>query len=92
MKSIHGLPYVGGIFVSLCVRKFMNSYSDSKVSLNITKDDYVTKMSRNSKNSTKSTEAAPPNETKEDNMAKVSKLLLNIQKDLTEVKHDLKRQ
>ena len=36
-------------------------------------------------------DAAPPNETKEDNMAEVSKLLQNIQKDLTEVKQDLKK-
>ena len=35
VKSFHGLAYVGRIFVSLCVRKFMNSYSESKVSLNI---------------------------------------------------------
>ena len=68
----------------------MNRYSDSKGSLNITLDDFVVKMSGNSKNSTKSMDAAPPNETKEDNMAEVSKLLQNIQKDLTEVKQDLK--
>ena len=57
----------------------MNSNSDSKGSLNITLDDFVddfvVKMSRNSKNYTKSIDAAPPNETKEDNMAEVSKTL-----------------
>ena len=46
-------------------------------------------MSRNSKNSTKPIDAAPPNETNEDNMTEVSKLLQIIQNDLTEVKEDL---
>ena len=89
MNSIHGLAYVDGI--RNVFRKFMNSYGDSKGSLNITLDDFVVKISWNSKNSTKSMDATPPNETKEDNMAEVSKLLQNIQKDLTEVKQGLKK-